>query len=188
MILVFLIQSRAFDTVDHDIRFFSTENHFSLSSGMPQWFTSYLKERNQRESIQSVLSDILSLLAGMPSDSVRCSALFTMYAKQLDTISWRHEVKNHSCRYLYCGNKANVTFPLRNLEDWFLNDICFTSFNINGFIVQQHDSTLTIIQCFHYYCRCLRRHILLHVLPEYYNDSTVRVASPCLNCDILSYP
>ena len=114
VVLVLLDLSAVFDTTDYDALFSRLEKLFGLSASVLDWFTSYLKECNQRVSIQGVL-----LLFGFPKRSVLGLASFTMCRKPLDTTAQRYGVKYHlyvDDAQLYVSlntvNKADIHYKI----------------------------------------------------------------------------
>ena len=66
VLLFRLVLSAAFDTADHHDLCIQLGKLFGLLESVLDWFTSYVNERSQRVSIQSVLSDTLSSQFGIP--------------------------------------------------------------------------------------------------------------------------
>ena len=62
-IAIFCDLCKAFDTVDHEILFKKLER-LGICGSTLNWFKSYLSERKQFVSIDSVLSDLLEILIG----------------------------------------------------------------------------------------------------------------------------
>ena len=61
--VIYLDFSKAFDSVPHSL-LCSKLKHFGFSGNLHAWFTSYLKNRKQRVSIEGVSSDWLPLRLG----------------------------------------------------------------------------------------------------------------------------
>ena len=96
---------------------------FGLPGKVLEWFRSYLEQRSQRMSVHGILSDIQSLLSGVPQGSVLGPLVFTMYTRPLGIIAQRYGVKYHlyaDDAQLYISldpdNELNVSSSLNNLE------------------------------------------------------------------------
>ena len=79
--------SAAFDRVHHCVLFCRLEQMFGLPGKVLQWFRSYLKERTQRVPAQGALSNVLSLMFGVPRGSVLGPHIFTVYKQPLGIIA-----------------------------------------------------------------------------------------------------
>ena len=93
VILVLLDLSAGFDTTDHNVPMLRDMS--GLSGKVLQWFRSYLKQRPQRVSVNSILSDVQFVLSGVPQDSVLDPLGFTIYTRPLGIILQRYAVKYH---------------------------------------------------------------------------------------------
>ena len=83
--VVYLYISKAFDTINHVILLKKLEN-IGLSVSAPQWFESYLSQRYQAVRINSVLSDTLPVVSGVPQGSFLGALLFGIYVNDQPTV------------------------------------------------------------------------------------------------------
>ena len=81
-LLVLLDLTAAFDTVDHAL-LLDVLGNLGVSGAPLQWFTSYLKDREQVVSINDARSDPQPLYSGVPQGSVLGPVLFTLYTASL---------------------------------------------------------------------------------------------------------
>ena len=68
--LVLLDLSAAFDTIDHDNLFYILEKYVGIGGSALRLIRSYFSDRTQRAEIDGILSDLASLLCGVPQGSV----------------------------------------------------------------------------------------------------------------------
>ncbi len=128
-VLASLDLSAAFDTVDHSI-FRSRLTHlYGITDTALQWFTSYLKGRDNRVCIDGSLSESRNVISGVPQGSVLGARLYTMYTRPLSDIASKHHVMFHSYAddlqvYMYCDkNEASLQRAIINLQ-LCISDIC----------------------------------------------------------------
>ena len=95
VILVLLDLSVAFDTVDHMIMCRRLEQFLGLRGKVLEWVRSYLTMRSQCVCVEEALSEVLSLLFGVPQGSVLGPILFTIYTLTLSKIALRHGIQTH---------------------------------------------------------------------------------------------
>ena len=108
-VLVLLDLCAAFDTVDHDILLYillhRLHHVFGIQGTALTWFRSYLKNRFQMVSIQSILSDSVELCYDVPQGlSLDLSFLFSIYSPSLMsflTIQHLACCLLMTCRYLF---------------------------------------------------------------------------------------
>lgn len=89
-LLVLLDLSAAFDTVDHHILLERLQSDFGISGNALSWLTSYLIDRKQRVSIDSICSQPRDLPCGVPQGSCLGPLLFTLYISGLAAIIEKH--------------------------------------------------------------------------------------------------
>ena len=83
---VFLILSKAFDTVDHHILLCKLYK-YGLRGPCHKWFQSYLCNRKQYVSFINVESDFLVVKCGVPQGSILGPLLFLLYVNDICNIS-----------------------------------------------------------------------------------------------------
>ena len=79
VILLLIDLSAAFDTVDIDLMLQVLETDIGVTGIASLWFSSFLRDRNQRVLIGNTLSDQLSVHYGVPQGSVLGPVLFNIY-------------------------------------------------------------------------------------------------------------
>ena len=72
---VFLDFQKAFETVNHQI-LTGKLNHYGVRGLSLDWFTSYLKNRQKKGSIEGIFSDSLIVSNGVPQGSILGPLLF----------------------------------------------------------------------------------------------------------------
>ena len=94
--LVLLDLSAVFDTIDHNILLGYLKSWFGLGGTVLRWFASYLRNRCQAIKIGSTLSELSSLIYGVPQGSVLGPLLFSLYTTPLSKIIRLHpHIKFH---------------------------------------------------------------------------------------------
>ena len=84
--LVLLDLSAAFDTIDHENLFNHLENCVGISGNALKLIKSYFSGRTQRVMIDGILSDVASLICGVPQGSVLGPLKFCLYLLPLAAI------------------------------------------------------------------------------------------------------
>ena len=135
-LLILLDLSAAFDTVDHQILLNRLRTEFDVSGKVLDWFASYLSNRSQKVTVDSVLSDRFGIDFGVPQGSCLGPLLFVIYSSKLFNIVSKHLPNVHAYAddtQLYLafkpGNHADETATvssiqscIRDLQNWMLID------------------------------------------------------------------
>jgi hypothetical protein len=94
-VLVLLDLSAAFDTVDHTILLDVERRRFGIRDKPLHWLSSFLSERKQIVRFNSLDSDDITLLCGVPQGSVLGPKRFTEYAEDVSTCFEQHRLRFH---------------------------------------------------------------------------------------------
>ena len=84
--LVLLDLSAAFDTIDHKLLITRLSKWYGINGRALMWFSSYLLARTQSVKVLGTLSEIKTLLHGVPQGSVLGPLLFSLYTLPLSSI------------------------------------------------------------------------------------------------------
>ena len=124
---VFLDLSKAFDMVDYTILLRKLPS-FGVTSDMAKWFESYLNGRMQCTSCGLELSDLLSVMHGVPQGRILGPLLFLIYINDLPTVIKHSEealYADDAVLYCYDSNPAGLecalNADLHAIASW-LND------------------------------------------------------------------
>ena len=116
VILLLIDLSAAFDTVDIDLMLQILETDIGVTGLASQWFSSFLRNRNQRVLIGNTLSDQISVHFGVPQGSVLGPVLFNIYSRSLFTVI---ENVGFSTSGYADDNNAHTSFALEFQFDIF---------------------------------------------------------------------
>ena len=84
--VVYLDMSKAFDSIKHEILLNKLKN-IGLSLSALTWLCSYLSQRSQVVRINSMLSDALPAVCGVPQGSVLGALLFSISVNDLPAVN-----------------------------------------------------------------------------------------------------
>jgi len=87
--------SAAFDTTDHSILLKRLQTTYSIQGNALDWFSFYLKDRNQVVCIGNDKSSSVTLDFEVPQGSVLGPKMYTMYTKPLGKIIENHNMSYH---------------------------------------------------------------------------------------------
>ncbi|XP_061759223.1 probable RNA-directed DNA polymerase from transposon BS isoform X1 [Nerophis ophidion] len=93
--LLLLDLSAAFDTVDHNILLERIKIRIGISDSALSWFNSYLTDRMQCVSYNSVTSDYVKVTCGVPQGSVLGPVLFSIYMLPLGDVIRKYGISFH---------------------------------------------------------------------------------------------
>ena len=116
---VFIELKKAFDTVNHKILLKKLE-HYGVRGIANNWFSSYLKNREQYVSISNVKSDTKHIAHGVPQGSVLGPLLFLIYINDLNQCIYfstvRHFADDTNLLYTIDFSKPRNRNPARKLN------------------------------------------------------------------------
>ena len=93
--LVLLDLSAAFHMIDHDNSFHILDKYVGIGGSALRLIRSYFRDRTQRIQIDGILSDLASLLCGVPQGSVLGPMKFCLYLLPLRAILRHHNIGYH---------------------------------------------------------------------------------------------
>ena len=93
--LVLLDLSAAFDTIDNDHLFYILEKYIGIDGSALRLILSYFSNCTQRVQIDGIMTDLASLLCGMPQGSVLGPMKFCLYLLPLGAILRHHNIGYH---------------------------------------------------------------------------------------------
>ena len=93
--LVLLDLSAAFDTIDHDNLFCKLKKYIGICGNTLKLIKSYFANHTQRVQIYNVLSDVASIICGVPQGSVLGPLKLCFYLLPLDAFLRYHNIGYH---------------------------------------------------------------------------------------------
>ena len=115
-------------------------NHYGIKDNASKLLSSYLSDRKQYVQSEGILSDVLSVLCGVPQGSVLGPLLFILYINdmarctELDTSLFADDaVLTYGCDSLKSLEKI-VNKEVNKLHDWFIANKLIVDINIYGHI------------------------------------------------------
>ena len=93
--LVLLDLSAAFDTIDHSNMFDILEKYVGITGDAFQFIKSYFSDRSQSTRIESIMSDIVHIICGVPQGSVLGPLKFCIQLLPLGAILRYHGIGYH---------------------------------------------------------------------------------------------
>ena len=119
--LVLLDLSAAFDTIDHSNLFDILEKYVGITGESLQFIKSYFSDRSQSTRIESIMSDIVHIICGVPQGSVLGPLKFCIQLLPLGAILRYHGIGYHiyaddTQLYLFfkCDNPSKTLSKLNN--------------------------------------------------------------------------
>jgi hypothetical protein len=103
-ILALLVQSAAFDTIDHSVLLDRLSTRFGICGSALDWFSSDLANRSQSVQVFGVTSPPIFLTCGVPQGSVLGPVMFTLYNSPIHDIAVHHGISDQ----YYADNTDNM--------------------------------------------------------------------------------
>ena len=146
---VFIDLKKAFDTIDHSL-LLKKLDHYGVRGVSNDWLRSYLSDRKQYVSFNSLKSDLMSISCGVPQGSILGPKLFILYINDICNVSKLLQfVLFADDTNIFCSDVnildlcKNVSLELDKLNIWFAvnklslnvsktNFILFGNRNYNG--------------------------------------------------------
>ena len=112
-LVVFIDLSKAFDTIDLKI-LIKKMYHYGIRGIVLDWFTNYLYNRKQYDSINNVNSNMLPVACGVPQGSILGPLLFILFINDITSISKIAEL-------IMFADDTNLFFKHANISELFVN-------------------------------------------------------------------
>ena len=96
VLMVLLDMSAAFDTVDHDILLDRLESKFCIKHMVKSWFSTYLRDRVTKESIDGDFSDNHIMRYSLPQGSIIGPHGFILYTSPVGNIMRAFDISFHA--------------------------------------------------------------------------------------------
>lgn len=90
LLLVLLVQSAVFDTVNHFILLKCLEQYVGIKGTALKWFLSYLKDRTFSVTIENFTSSSATRTCGVPQGFILGPVQFSLYLPPLASIFDKH--------------------------------------------------------------------------------------------------
>ena len=131
--LALLDLSAAFDTVDHNLLLNFLSEKIGVKGNALKWLTSYLSDRHQSVSVNSVFSEPVQLLCGVPQGAVLGAYKFCIYTRPIGAIIQHHEIPysiyaDDTQLYLSFDLESpkesleKLTRCIRDIRSWFVTN------------------------------------------------------------------
>ena len=124
---VFLDLSKAFDTVNHSL-LLSRLSVFGVDPAAYQWFSSYLSSRSQCVNIDSINSEYLPVVSGVPQGSVLGPLLFSIFVNNMpeciqgvNTVLFADDTTIFLAGHSAADISASLTHALKLAHSWLLD-------------------------------------------------------------------
>ena len=122
---VFIDLKKAFDTIDHSL-LLKKLDHYGVRGVSNDWLRSYLSDRKQYVSFNSLKSDLMSISCGVPQGSILGPKLFILYINDICNVSKLLQfVLFADDTNIFCSDVnildlcKNVSLELDKLNIWF---------------------------------------------------------------------